>query len=495
MTTTGAGGSPAPGRSPAGAGGTTPHGRSPDAPLLRRVRVRLILWSGGSTLVLLAVLGTLLYGATAARLRDESIEQLTTRAAGLRLTAQSAPPGDRFFSIPVTSDPGLPGMIVGGPLSGTIAVVGTTDQGGPFPVPIVIQGQGVPAEAGGTGDVVIGGPVDRPVLSTGVGLGAGPDPGAEPVSIPATDEPVITERTIGGLPVRLLVERVDVGGQHLALQVISDRSSEVRTLDTLLFVLVVGSLLVVAAAALLGYVYAGRALVPIRSSLERQREFAADASHELRTPLAVMATAIEHLKRRRDDPEAVDRAIADIERGSGRLTGMVDDLLLLARADSDAVELTLAPVDLAELSGEALAGFEALAAERGVGLRLDIEPAQVRGDAARLRQLAGILVDNAVKHSPGGGTVTLRVRPGASLEVEDEGPGIRTEDLPHVFHRFWRAADAPPGGTGLGLAIAEWIAISHGGRIGAANRPERGARFTVTIPGFAGEHPADRPPA
>ena len=88
-------------------------------------------------------------------------------------------------------------------------------------------------------------------------------------------------------------------------------------------------------------------------------------------------------------------------------------------------------------------------------------------------------------HTPAGGSVVVRVRPDAGaavLEVEDDGPGIREEDLPHVFERFWRADDAPAGGTGLGLAIAAWIVERHGGRIAAANRPAGGGRFEVRIP-------------
>ena len=96
-----------------------------------------------------------------------------------------------------------------------------------------------------------------------------------------------------------------------------------------------------------------------------------------------------------------------------------------------------------------------------------------------------ILLDNAIRHSPGGGRVFVRVRtdgPEAFVTVEDDGPGIRAEDLPRLFDRFYRAAGAPGGGTGLGLAIAAWIAERHGGRVEAANRAEGGARFTVRLP-------------
>jgi signal transduction histidine kinase len=107
------------------------------------------------------------------------------------------------------------------------------------------------------------------------------------------------------------------------------------------------------------------------------------------------------------------------------------------------------------------------------------------GDPVRLRQLVGILVDNALHHAPTGSQVGVRVRAeggNAILVVEDQGTGIRPEDLPRVFDRFYRAAGAPGGGTGLGLAIAAWIVERHGGRIAAANREPHGARFTVQLP-------------
>jgi signal transduction histidine kinase len=124
-----------------------------------------------------------------------------------------------------------------------------------------------------------------------------------------------------------------------------------------------------------------------------------------------------------------------------------------------------------------------------IRVAVDPEPAIVTGDGKRLRQVATILLDNAIRHSPRGGTVTATVRATgstATLVVDDQGSGIREEDLPHIFDRFWRAPGAPSGGTGLGLAIAGWIVTRHGGRIGAANRPEGGARFTVELPIAAG---------
>jgi two-component system sensor histidine kinase CiaH len=440
---------------------TTP-GNAPaaDARLLSRTRRRLILWSGGSTLILLTILSSLLYWAVAEKLRSESIDQLSQRATSLQkavLTMQmpSPPIPERTFSVKVTDDPGTPGFVFGGATSGTLGVVFATDPSNGL----------LPSKIGSLdpNSVLIG---SREALEAAARDGT----------------TTVEEADVRGIPVRVLTTAVEVGANQFVVQAIGDRTVEIRTLQALLVVLVVGGLAVVAGAVGVGYVYAGRALVPIRESLRRQREFAADASHELRTPLAIVSTALDHLRRNRTDPAAIDRAAEDIEAGSRRLTSLVDDLLLLARADADAVELVRGPQDLGELSADALADFATLAEERGLRLRLDIEPAPVIGDADRLRQLVGILIDNAIRHTPGGGSVTVRVRPGAELSIDDDGPGIRPDDLPNLFRRFWRAADAPAGGTGLGLAIAEWIARSHGGRIRAANRPEGGARFEVVMP-------------
>ena len=155
------------------------------------------------------------------------------------------------------------------------------------------------------------------------------------------------------------------------------------------------------------------------------------------------------------------------------------------------------PLDLGDVAFEAASALGRMAEERGVHVQVDPEPAMVVGDPARLRQLVTILVDNAVRHSPRGGAVTVSVRragPVATIEVADEGPGIREEDMAHVFDRFWRAPGAPSGGTGLGLAIASWIVDRHDGRIGVANRATSGAVFRVELRGGTGDRGAGRGP-
>jgi two-component system, OmpR family, sensor histidine kinase CiaH len=299
--------------------------------------------------------------------------------------------------------------------------------------------------------------------------------------------------TLADTPIRVYSLAVPRSGGDWVVQVIGERLSEQRLLAALLSVLVLGGLAALALAIVAGWVYAGRALVPIRASIDRreaalrrQREFAANASHELRTPLTVIRTSVTDLRRNQDQPvRQVGAALEDIDAETAHLTALVDDLLLLARTDAGTIELDRAPVDLADVAVEAVGPLTAMAAERGVTLVADPLPCEVDGDALRLRQLVKILVDNAVAHTPTGGSVIVRVRPDAGsalLEVEDDGPGIRDADLAHVFERFWRADDAPAGGTGLGLAIAAWIVERHGGRIGAANRAEGGARFEARIP-------------
>ena len=303
----------------------------------------------------------------------------------------------------------------------------------------------------------------------------------------------VTELVIDGAPWRILTDTRRSGDARYAIQVYQDRAAEQRALETLGATLIVGGLLALGGAMVVGAFYAGRALVPIRQSLadrrlalQRQREFAADASHELRTPLTVVRSSVEHLRAHGERPVAeVGSALDDIDAEVAHLSSLVEDLLLLARADSGALDLSLQPVELGDLATEASAALAAPAAGRGVTVQVDPEPVMVAGDPVRLRQLVTILVDNAVRHSPRAGVVEVAIRrdrEDAVLTVLDQGPGIPPEDLPKVFDRFWRGAGESAGGAGLGLAIAAAIVTRHAGRIGVANRPGGGAAFTVVLP-------------
>jgi signal transduction histidine kinase len=419
-----------------------------DSRLIRTVGWRLVLWSGLSTLVVLAVLGAALYFVVARNLEANGMAQLDARSA--QFVHRQDP----------RSGPGQ-GFSFGGGASGTFALI-ANDQG----------------QAVGPGSFFI--PSEFPIE---VGIDAARTRGLD-----------VRTLVVDGTPIRVRTEKADSDIGTVYIQVIQDRTAEQQTLDAILRVLILGGAVVVLVAAAFGAVYARRALVPIRESLEsqraalrRQREFAADASHELRTPLTVIRSSVEHLRRSKGtaDTPTTAEALDDIDAEVGHLTALVEDLLLLARSDSGAITLARLPVDLGDVAADGAGALTKLATERGVSLGLDPEPAIVRGDQARLRQLIVILVDNAVRHTPRGGSVRVLVRGDrqeAILEVDDDGPGIRPEDMPRVFERFWRAPGAAAGGTGLGLAIAKSIVDLHDGRITVANRAEGGARFTVRLP-------------
>ena len=208
---------------------------------------------------------------------------------------------------------------------------------------------------------------------------------------------------------------------------------------------------------LLGAVTILEDITHLREIDRLKSEFIATASHELQTPLTVIRSSVEHLRRNRTESATSTEALDDIDAEVGHLTALVEDLLLLARSDSGAIALTRLPLDLGDVAADGAGALVKTAAERDVHLALDPEPAMVDGDHARLRQLTVILVDNAIRHAPRGGNVRVRIRSDrreAVLEVDDDGPGIRPEDMPHVFERFWRAPGAAAGGTGLGLAIS-----------------------------------------
>jgi signal transduction histidine kinase len=345
------------------------------------------------------------------------------------------------------------GVQVGGPASGTFAWIIAADD-----------------ESVGPPDVAFAGLPDQGSLAAA-----------------RSGETDVRDLTVQGIPLRVLSEPVIAGdGGAYVIQVYQDTTGEQRILTVVVEVLVGGGFVALIGALLVGAVYSGRALVPIRDSLQRQREFAADASHELRTPLAVIRASVDHLQRHPDEPvSAVGDALGDIRDEVDHLTALVGDLLLLARTDSGVADLEAQPLDLAEIGEESIRSVNTLAAERQVRIELDPEPVPLIGDPLRLRQLITILADNAIKHSPEGTTVTVRIRragEGATIQVDDQGPGVRAEDMPHVFDRFWRAPGAPAGGTGLGLSIAAWIAQRSGGSIGVMNRTMGGARFEVRLP-------------
>jgi two-component system sensor histidine kinase CiaH len=229
-----------------------------------------------------------------------------------------------------------------------------------------------------------------------------------------------------------------------------------------------------------------RALVPIRRSLRRQRDFVADAAHELRTPLTILHSAVE-LGLATPTPDEQQDALTQALVESRHLARLIDDLSLLARADSGALTLDMHPIDLESLVRETVNGVELLAEDQGMHLQAMVQGSiTVLGDRSRVRQLLVIMLDNALKHTPPDGRISvslIEVSGRARLQVQDTGSGIDPQDLPYLFDRLYRAKrDRGTDGGGLGLAIARWIAEAHGGTITAANAIPHGAIFTVTLP-------------
>jgi len=228
-------------------------------------------------------------------------------------------------------------------------------------------------------------------------------------------------------------------------------------------------------------------LASIEIAYQIQQRFVADASHELRAPLTAIQGNIELLRRKPGMSDADrEEALAELERESARLSRLVADLLMLARADAG-IALKCCPLDLDALVLDAYSVARHLS--HGQILQLDpFEPAQVEGDEDRLKQLLLILLDNALKYTPSGGHVTLGLRrQGTDVDilVRDTGIGIAPEDVPHVFERFYRADPArsrDPGGTGLGLPIAQWIAEQHEGVIRLESQPGQGTTALVRLP-------------
>lgn len=231
----------------------------------------------------------------------------------------------------------------------------------------------------------------------------------------------------------------------------------------------------------------------LQTSFTRQRRFLADASHELRTPLAVIEAEATLMLRRPRDQEDYQRSLELIAGEAGRMTRLIDDMLLLARADSGELEMRPRQVVLEELVEEAVERISRLARHKKQELRL--EPGQdteqqtwLNGDPSLLIGLFYNLLSNAVKYSSAGDTITIGVEQSGAGEarvvVQDNGPGIAPEHLPYLFDRFYRADSARTrsGSSGLGLAIAQWTAHSHGGRIEVESEVGRGSCFTVILP-------------
>lgn len=214
-----------------------------------------------------------------------------------------------------------------------------------------------------------------------------------------------------------------------------------------------------------------------------RRAFAADVAHELRTPLAVLRSQVEAMQDGVVEPgQGVFDSLHDETLRLGRLTA---DLETMTSADSVEFDLRRERIDLADIVERAASGLGHRFEEQRLNLALDTEPTVVLGDDVRLQQIVTNLLTNALKFVPSGGSVTVSTRHAGGwvrLGVDDDGPGIAAEDLPHVFERFYRGHEVRTGGSGIGLAVVTALVHAHGGEVSAHSRAAGGASLLVRLP-------------
>jgi signal transduction histidine kinase len=276
----------------------------------------------------------------------------------------------------------------------------------------------------------------------------------------------------------------------LYLQVGRSTEPERQALRRLLLILLAGGGAGLGLALASGYWLSGLALRPIKTTMEQQQRFVADASHELRTPLALIRANAEILKREGDKPVATNiTSVDDIIGETDRLAALVTQMLTLARSDGPVAPQEFVPVSLGRLAADTAREMRLLAEAKGITIEVTegTDPV-LPGDPVRLRELLTILLDNSLKYSDAGTSVAVEVTSEgetAVLRVSDAGHGIAVEALPRIFERFYRADKArsrESGGSGLGLSIARWIAETHGGTIEIESTPGQGTTVTVRLP-------------
>ncbi|WP_379152536.1 ATP-binding protein [Paenibacillus sp. sgz5001063] len=278
------------------------------------------------------------------------------------------------------------------------------------------------------------------------------------------------------------------------LYAVKDTSAQLRLFQWLIVILFAVAILFFGLAIFLSYSMSKKAMIPVRRSFARQQEFVGDASHELRTPLSVMLSSIDALEMEGvgDDQPFARKVLENMRDEAKRMIRLSDGLLTLARSDSDAAVVQKSSYNVTECAGQIVRSLEALASERRIMLHFSAgEEIMINADKERLSQLFVILLDNAIKYTPEGGKVELRLfrTEGRAhmlgIEVKDNGIGIDARDLSRLFERFYRVDKSRTrelGGYGIGLSIAKWIVEAHAGSIHVDSIPGEGSTFTVLLP-------------
>ena len=356
-----------------------------------------------------------------------------------------------------------------------------------------------------------------------------------PIRLPgaASDQPIYENRLVQDTPVRFATQRVRVNGQLYTVQVAASLKEFNEALERFRLTLWLTGPLLLIAAGLGGYLISRRALRPVdqitiaaesisisnlserlevrntsdelqrlsetlnrmlarlNASVQRISLFTADASHELRAPVTLIRTTAELAVKNSRTNEEYREDMLQILDEAERTSRLIDTLLFLARADAGGSELQHELTDISTCAREAVRQVHRFAAERTMSVELDLStgPVVVHGDGEAIRRLCFILVENAIKYTPPGRAVQIRLKAengDSVLTVGDSGIGIAQSDIPHIFDRFWRAdkvrSPGTNGGAGLGLSIARWIVDQHHGSISVRSTLGQGSTFEVRIP-------------
>ena len=333
--------------------------------------------------------------------------------------------------------------------------------------------------------------VDGQILADARGIAIPGLPDLEPLTVAVAGNPVFSETVIDGETVRIYTEPAVVDGVIAgAIQVAQGQGEYEAALQVVRYATLGGLLLGALVAIPAGLFLASRSMRPVRAAFEKQRAFVADASHELRTPLTVLRAQTEYLQRTPDlSAEERENGHQTIIREVDSMSRLVNDLLLLARSDDAPLMLDRRSENATDVARAAIDSFHETADRAGVSLLLNTpERAMISIDRGRVMQVLRIVIDNALNHTPSGGSVTVSVsslRDAVQFRITDTGSGIAPADLDHVFDRFYRADESRnrrEGGAGLGLTIAKTLVDAHGGQIAIESDLENGTTVIVTLP-------------
>jgi signal transduction histidine kinase len=277
-------------------------------------------------------------------------------------------------------------------------------------------------------------------------------------------------------------------GQHLVAVAVADQVELEDKYADLIAAFVGIAFVALFLVAAGGFLLVRQSTAPIERSIEFMRRFMADAAHELRTPITILRSRAEIALQQPREAATYVATLRGVEAEARRLGGIVDSLLVLARADAGERQIEKQPIFLDDIAVDAAAAAEAVARQKNVTLTVDeFEEAPISGDPTLIRQLLMIVLDNAVKFTDAGGHVRVRVsmlEKAPTFVVEDTGIGISPHELGLVYRRFFRGetARSRTDGAGLGLSIASWIAEEHGADISIASQPGKGTKVVVSFP-------------